>query len=142
MGFENNKIRTISVAIVRNGKKFLALEGYDRKKNETFYRLLGGGVEFGELSEQTLVREFKEELGLNIRVNSLIKVVENIFNYEGQAGHEICFVYDVDLLDKALYQKDELSMIEEEHKGKSAVWIDVNGVDNIYPIHPNHVIKM
>lgn len=141
MGFEDNKIRTISVAIVRNGNKILALSGYDCKKDEFFYRLLGGGVDFGELSEQALVREFKEELGVDIKVKSLIKVVENIFNFEGKSGHEVCFVYDVELLDKTLYEKDEIPMIEKEHNNKFATWVDDNDAERIYPIHPSQVMR-
>jgi 8-oxo-dGTP pyrophosphatase MutT (NUDIX family) len=40
----------------------LVAHGHDSVKSEDFYRPLGGGIEFGELSEAALRREIKEEL--------------------------------------------------------------------------------
>ena len=46
--------------------KILVSEGNDKVKNETFYRSIGGGIEFLENSKDALKREFKKELNIEI----------------------------------------------------------------------------
>ncbi len=60
------EIRPVVLGLVRRNNKILVSEGHDKNKNETFYRCLGGGVEFLEKSQDALKREFKEELGIDI----------------------------------------------------------------------------
>ena len=79
------------------------LEGYDPKKDETFYRPIGGGIEFGELAKEAAVREFQEELGTNIIVDNDVQVFENIFEYNGKPGHEVVFILDANLVNSQLF---------------------------------------
>ncbi|MNP74411.1 hypothetical protein D3C76_1712830 [compost metagenome] len=48
-------------------------------------------------------------------------VIENIFKYLDQIGHEIDFIYEAKLSDINLYNKDVIDGIEGETKYK-AVW--------------------
>jgi ADP-ribose pyrophosphatase YjhB (NUDIX family) len=57
-------------------------------KKETFYRPLGGGIEFHETGKVAVEREIQEELGLKIIVHKLVETFENIFEYEGKPGLE------------------------------------------------------
>jgi ADP-ribose pyrophosphatase YjhB (NUDIX family) len=50
---------------------------------------LGGAVEFGETWQQTLVREFQEELDINVTIVGPPLVMEHIYTHEGNIGHEI-----------------------------------------------------
>ena len=61
-----NKIRPLAICIFRKNDRILVAEGYDPVKNEHFYRPLGGGIEFGEYSEQTIRRELMEEIGAEV----------------------------------------------------------------------------
>jgi 8-oxo-dGTP pyrophosphatase MutT (NUDIX family) len=67
--------------------------------NERFYRPIGGGVEFGEYSDDALRREFREELDLSVAVGRHLGVVENTFTFEGTPGHEVVFVYEIEETD-------------------------------------------
>lgn len=136
---KENKIRPIAVAIIKNANKILAMKCFDCKKQEDFYRLLGGGVEFGEKAQNALIREFKEELDVNVKINSLIDVVENIFEFEGNLGHEVCFVYEAELVNKELYNQATIQMIEPEHKDTLVCWIEPTDDKKIYPLHPKNL---
>ena len=62
------EIRPIVLGVVRKGNKLLVSKGYDKSKNQEFYRCLGGGIEFLERSEDALKREFKEEINIEIEL--------------------------------------------------------------------------
>ena len=66
-------------------------EGYDSTRDLTFYRALGGEVEFGESAAEAAGRELREELGSDVVVRDLLGVIENRFTLEGVPGHEIVF---------------------------------------------------
>ena len=40
---------------------------------------VGGRIKFGETTDETLVREFKEEIGADIKIERLLMVNENFF---------------------------------------------------------------
>ena len=92
---ETRAIRAIALGLpVRDGH-VLVNDDIDKVKNQPFHRAIGGGIEFGEASEAALRREFKEELGVELDRADLLRVTENIFEYEGEYGHEIAFIYAV-----------------------------------------------
>lgn len=68
-----------------------------RATHELFWTAPGGRCEPLEYSEATVRREFAEELGVEIRVDRLLALVENLFEYEGRKCHELCFYYSVTL---------------------------------------------
>ena len=126
------EIRPVVLGLVRRNNKILVSEGHDKNKNETFYRCLGGGIEFLEKSTDALKREFKEEINVDIVVKKFLGVSENIFTYQGKDAHELVFYYNIDILDKDY--KDEY--INTDDNGK-AVWINIdefkNGNKILYP---------
>ena len=67
------EIRPIVLGIARKNNKILVSEGYDKVKNQTFYRCLGGGIEFLETSQEALKREYKEELGIIIDIENYLR---------------------------------------------------------------------
>lgn len=125
------KIRPLAIAIIKKGNKVLAIRGYDDIKKQTFYRLIGGGIEFGEKGEETIKREFMEELGfepVNIRY---MKTVENIFEFNGKKGHEIVLVYQASL-PESVCKEEKFYMQEEIMKEKYAEFVEIDG-NLIYP---------
>lgn len=61
------------------------------------YAIPGGHVAFGETSEKTLLREFKEEIGADIKVERLVLVGENFFPWDDRLCQQICLYYTVSL---------------------------------------------
>ncbi len=134
MGMKKDIIRPLALAVIRKGNKVLVFPGYDHVKEEKFYRLLGGGIDFGETSLKAVKREIKEELAAELKDIRLEKVVENIFEYNGDKGHEICFVYEAEFADSFNYDKEEFDILDTPGEEK-AIWLDINEgqAKRIYP---------
>ena len=128
------EIRPIVLGLVKKGDKILVQEGFDKVKNTTFYRSLGGGIEFLETAEQALIREFKEEIDAEIKILNKVDVIENIFVYQGKKAHEIMFVYDVEIPENQI--ENEYVIYEGAIKSV-AKWIDrddfISGRKIVYP---------
>ena len=60
------EIRPIVLGLAIKDSKLLVGESFDKVKNQTFYRCLGGGINFLERSEDALKRELLEETGIEI----------------------------------------------------------------------------
>ena len=67
------EIRPIVLGIAKLNNKILVREGTESIQKRTFYRCLGGGIEFLETSQEALKREFKEELGIEIEVKDYLR---------------------------------------------------------------------
>jgi 8-oxo-dGTP pyrophosphatase MutT (NUDIX family) len=65
---------------------------------DDFWTLPGGRVEFDEPADVTVAREIGEELACSATVGPLCYVVENLFEIEGRAVHEIGFYFEAVLL--------------------------------------------
>ena len=100
-----NGIRPLAICLFRHKDRILVAEGYDPVKKEAFYRPLGGGIEFGEYSEQTIRRELLEEIGAEVCELKYLGTLENIFVFNGTPGHEIVQVYNGSLRDIKLYEQ-------------------------------------
>jgi ADP-ribose pyrophosphatase YjhB (NUDIX family) len=115
------KIRVLALAVFRRGDELLVMEGYDPIKRQTFYRPLGGGVEFGERVIDALHRELREELDAEITNVRLLQVMENLFVFDGKPGHEIVWMHDATLVDPTFYARDEIVITENGALGR-ALW--------------------
>lgn len=101
-----------AMLLIQHNGKLLLSEGYDKNTDEHFYRLLGGSLNFGERSEDGVRREIQEELKSEIDNLHLITVIENIFTFEGERGHQIVFLYGGDLSNKDLYNQPVIHIID------------------------------
>ena len=71
-------IRPIAISIIRKNNSILVYERTDDISKDKFYRLVGGCIEFGELSKDALKREFHEELSLEIINCKLLSIFESL----------------------------------------------------------------
>lgn len=133
------EIRPIVLGLATKDNKLLVSEGYDKIKKQTFYRCLGGGIEFLEKSEDALKREFSEEINVNININYFLGVSENIFTYNGKNAHELVLYYDISIPNE--YYKNEYTVIDDHGESK-AKWIDIDEFKNKEKIlYPEEVFK-
>lgn len=68
-----------------------------RAKGGSTTYLPGGHIEFGETGRTALLREVKEELGLDGETGRFLGVVENAFEQHGKPHAEINLVYELKL---------------------------------------------
>ena len=133
------EIRPIALGLAIKNNKLLVSEGFDKVKNETFYRCLGGGIEFLEKSEEALKREFLEEINISITVKDFLGISENIFTYQGKKAHELILFYSIEISDEN-YQ-EEYKVIDD-HGETIAKWINIDEFKNKNKIlYPEEVFK-
>lgn len=119
-------IRFVAICVFRNGSRILVARGIDKVTQEAFLRPLGGAVEFGERSVDAIRREIREELDAEINDPTRIGMIENVFSYEGQVGHEIVIVFDAQFADRDLYNRECIPIHEEQVWDGPALWIDLS----------------
>lgn len=124
---KKNRIRPLAICVFRNGDRILVAEGYDPVKKQTFYRPLGGGIEFGEHSQQTIRRELMEEIGAEVGELKYLGTLENVFVFNGTPGHEIVQVYDGVLTKSGLYEQAVIEGKEARvDESLKAVWMHLD----------------
>ncbi len=89
--YELAGIEVIARGVCVQGGKILLCRA---KGGATTY-LPGGHIEFGETGRQALVREVKEELGVDAETGAFLGVVENAFQQHGKPHAEINLVYEL-----------------------------------------------
>jgi ADP-ribose pyrophosphatase YjhB (NUDIX family) len=71
---QNIRVRVAGI-LVKDGRILLVRH---EKGGKSYWLLPGGGMDFGESAEEALAREFREEVGLNIKVGKLVIVNDSI----------------------------------------------------------------
>jgi 8-oxo-dGTP pyrophosphatase MutT (NUDIX family) len=137
-----SRVRALAICVCRDGGRLLVAEYRDESKDETFYRPLGGTIEFGERGEQAVQREFEEEIGAHLLEVRYLGMLENIYIYEGHAGHEIVLVYDGRLAEIGFYQQAEI-MGDEFGMPFKVVWkrLDEFG-EGKPPLYPDGLLDL
>ena len=116
---ENTVFGVRATALIVEEGKLLVVEDEDG-----FYTI-GGAIQVGERTEEAVIREVKEELGVKAQARQLAFVVENRFEQDGVSYYNIEFHYLVNLLEEA-----PLTMKEDE-KMQPCEWIDLDELQNI-----------
>lgn len=130
--------RAKTLGLIYKGNQILLEEneGKHSKGTGTYYRPIGGTIEIGEKSRDTIRREFLEELAVEVEITRYITCMENIFEIEGSIGHEIIQIYEVAFKDSALYQRESFQ-VNEGSRVTTAKWIHLkdlfDGKKQLYP---------
>ena len=120
----------VAALIFQNNKLLL-----QTSKDEDFYALVGGRASLMEDTNETIIRECMEELGISLEQKDaiLIDVVENFFEYRNTKYHELLFIYRIDLPNN-IRIKDGLKTIDKDNNYN--YWKDIKDIDklNIKPV--------
>ncbi len=110
------RIEVVAAVIVRDGKYFATQRGYGEFKD--YWEFPGGKVEPGESREEGLMREIREELDTDIRVDAFLTTVE----YDYPSFHLTMHCYRCTVVSGRLVLK--------EHE--NAAWLDAG---QLYAVH-------
>lgn len=141
---KRNKIRPLALCVFRRGDKIFVAEGHDANKNQTFYRPIGGKIEFGEYAAETVKREVMEEIEAEATDLVYIGTLENLFTYEGEQGHEICLIFDGRFVDEARNADDYTVVGQDDGEVLfTAMWKPLsffNATDA--PLYPDGLLEL
>lgn len=108
-------IRVVAAVIKKENKIFCTQRGYGDFKG--YWEFPGGKIEDGETPQEALVREIKEELGVDISVGKMIKTIE--YDYPEFHLSMDCFWCEL--------VSGEIELKEHE----DAKWLDKNNIDSV-----------
>ena len=127
---ESNICSFRTVGVLLRDNKILV----QRDMDGTEYALPGGHVKIGQTSEESLIREYKEETGADIVFNRLIWTEETFWSWNGKDAHSIAFYYLISLINDSDIPDDYF----ESHKDNCNVvlkWVTFHEMKEltIYP---------
>ena len=104
-----------------------------KKEKEKKVELPGGGVELGEKSTETIIREIQEEMGLEVRNIKSLGSLENFFVHKDKKFHGIEFIYTAEFAKQSPYDQSYIEGIEDRgEKGRLMFkWIDINDLEEM-----------
>ena len=129
---EDYKLNVRAAGIIIHNNKVLL----HRNINENHYALIGGRVEIGENSADTVKREIKEELGKDVEITGYISTIENFFEIKNSKYHEIMFVHKIEFTNE---EDKNIEYTMKNIEGKDYLkyeWIDLDKIDE-YPLMPS-----
>ncbi|MCY4018187.1 MAG: NUDIX domain-containing protein [Chloroflexi bacterium] len=121
---KKRRIRPLALCVFFRDDKIFLAQGYDSHERAIFYRPIGGKIEFGERGREAVARELREEINAEVTDLKYLGALENLFVYEGLAGHEIALIYQGRFLD-GRFDNDEFR-VRGRHKDKvlyEAAWM-------------------
>jgi ADP-ribose pyrophosphatase YjhB (NUDIX family) len=116
-----------------------------KPNNSNDYAFPGGQIAFGETNAETLIREFREEIGADIEIGELKWVWENIGPWDGKSAHQICLFFSVNL--KNMMQiplAGNFNGKEHDADDNNAIWfhwIPFDEIENIM-VHPGNTMEL
>jgi ADP-ribose pyrophosphatase YjhB (NUDIX family) len=100
-------------------------------EHDNFWALPGGRAELMEPSTATIAREMREELGVEVRVERLLWVVENFFQYDELGFHELALYFLIHLPhDSPLVHESSFDGIEG-HKRLMFRWFRIESLERV-----------
>lgn len=137
-------IRPMVLTIIQRNDEILVSKGQNLINGEPHYRPLGGGIDFGEKSHDTVAREMMEEISVEVKNIEFLEVIESMFHsQDGTPRHHIIFLYKAEFADKSNYNIEEFEMIEDYFTERVvAEWKPIEPFKNGDAIlHPKSMLK-
>jgi ADP-ribose pyrophosphatase YjhB (NUDIX family) len=123
MSKQHTSVRSYGV-LLEEGRVALVRSSNPRHDPPLWW-LPGGGIDFGEAPEDTLVREFLEETGLVVRSPALLGVTSDVRHRDnGDRIHTVRIIFTIELAGGEL--KHEVHGTTDH-----AAWFDLDSLDSL-----------
>ncbi len=111
----------VVAAIIQDGDKFLATQrGYGEFKG--LWEFPGGKIDSGETREEALIREIKEELNCDIKINKFLLTIE----YDYPTFHLVMHCYLCELLSEfTLLEHDDYEWLNKTNI-RDVKWLEAD----------------
>lgn len=134
--FFGNKLRVRVCGFCwRNGE--LLLVNHFGLYRHDFWALPGGGLEFGALAKDSLVREFKEETGLHIKVNEFVLVAE----FLKIPFHAIELFFTTTIIGGSLKVGYDPELNKEEQIIKNVMFMPPKEIEALPNLHKHGILR-
>ena len=122
-------LRTVAV-FLRDNKVLV-----QREKDGKEYALPGGHVKIGETLEEGLIREMREEMGIDILCRRLIWSEECFWEWHGRKVHGIAFYYLVEFAENAEVFAKDAFVSQKDNENVLVGWLPISALKDvvIYP---------
>ena len=114
-------------ALIISNNNFLVA----KNDNHPMYYTIGGAIKVHESSEDAIIREVFEELGIHLEVDRLVFIQERFFEVKSKKHHEIVFFY----LMKNAPNMCVTDFLKTDNPYETMRWLPLNGLEN-YEIIP------
>jgi 8-oxo-dGTP pyrophosphatase MutT (NUDIX family) len=135
-------IRPIAAAVIRSGSRLLVWEDYDPLTRETVCVPLAGGIEFGERGADTIARELKEEINATTLAIRYLGLIEDIYTWAGAMRHELYLLYDVSFVERHVYEREELQVVESDGTSYIARWRELSDFERGARLVPDGLLEL
>ncbi len=112
-----------------------------RLENFNFWLLPGGRVEILEGTEEAIIREIKEELGIDVKIEKLIAITESFFEMKDITCHEVAFNYKLKLPKNSEILKINGEFAGIEGKKYRYKWFDGEELNQL-SIRPSYLLPV
>ncbi len=132
----------VSGVLIRDGKILL-----QHVIDDPGYAFPGGHVNFGEVSQDALIREFKEEISAEIKPVRLLWGGENFFTWGEKLCHQVCLYYLVRLCDDHQIPIEGRFRAQDDLRGEQInlefCWFPFSSLENVdlYPPPCKEMLK-
>ncbi len=136
------KIKVKAVCLLIQGNMVLVADGASMKSDirkivpSSFYRVIGGSVNFNEKAQDAVRREVREEVGTEIQNLEFLTITENIFIYAGEPEHEVIFLYKGKL--SSVFDTNKTIHVFDDGYEFDMIWVSIpeilEGGKPLYPI--------
>ncbi len=115
------------------GELLMLKRGREAKNEQGRWEIPGGGVDFGETRAQAIVREIKEEVGVDIVVEHQLLAIDHLIPDEGQHWVATPFI--------ARIKKGQTPKILEPHKHEAMGWFQLDKLPEPLAITTRHNLE-
>lgn len=113
-----------------------------KPKNDNDYSIPGGHVSFGETAAEALIREFKEEIDADIKIDKLIMIGENFFSWGNKSCQQISMYYAISLYNEQQIPLDgtfeAIDDLGNKRNDLDFSWISLSEMNNI-KVSPSNI---